>query len=75
MRGGSVSSQSRDAAWPRERAFIGMCDTCERDRPVVAWADEHYDYTACEECFIAQSEAWNALSPAEQEEVLRADAA
>lgn len=58
--------------WPRERAQFGICDQCEDGGiPVAAWADDYADYTACEPCYTAIAEAWDALSPEEQEEALR----
>ena len=58
--------------WPRELARPGICDVCEReDVPVVGWATDDA-WTSCEECFKALSQAWDEMTPAEQEETLRA---
>lgn len=66
----TVGQHITPPGWMRGRAYVGVCDVCERqDTLVVAWGGEDPG-SACEPCWTAMAEAWDALSPDEQAESL-----
>ncbi len=71
-----MAASDRSAAWPSDRAHVGVCDVHVGEPVetlVVAWADESDAYAACKPCFTAMQEAWDELTPVEQEEAIRVD--